>query len=116
VQIILANFEVTQDETIYPRLRFEHHMQIVRAMWEFKTYERFKRLNCPVLFLPTRPPQPRSAQEEEFLRLKERGLEQALRHLKEGHLHWMEDTIHDAPLQRPRELAELISDFALSLV
>jgi len=85
-------------------------------MWEFKTYERFKRLNCPVLFLPTRPPQPRSAQEEEFLRLKERGLEQALRHLKEGHLHWMEDTIHDAPLQRPRELAELISDFALSLV
>ncbi len=48
VQIILANFEVNVDETIKPRLSFEHHMQIVRAMWEFKTYAHYERLNCPV--------------------------------------------------------------------
>lgn len=115
VEIILANFEISEDETIYPRLGFERHMQIVRAIWEFKTYEHYVHINCPVLLLPARPPQPRTSQEDEFLRLKGRGLEQALSRLKDGRLHWLEDTIHDVPLQRPRELARLISDFALSL-
>ncbi len=115
VEIILANFEISADETIYPRLRFEHHMQIIRAMWDFKTYECFARLNCAVLLLPARPPAPRNPEEDEFLRLKERGLKQAQRLLRQGQVQWLEDTIHDVPLQRPRQLAALIANFAQSL-
>jgi hypothetical protein len=32
--------------------------------------------------------------------------------LKECQVHWMTDSIHDIPLQRPRELADAIVGFA----
>ena len=60
-QIILANFEIAEDDTISPRLTFERHMQIVRAMWEFPTYARFAQVRCPVLALPAQPAPPLSS-------------------------------------------------------
>lgn len=114
IPIILANFEVNADETLSPRLSYNHHMQIVRAMWEYKTYERFQRLRCPALIVPARPPQPLSRSEQAFLALKERGLQQAGSRINHLVVHWMEDSIHDIPLQRPVELAVLIEEFARS--
>ena len=32
--------------------------------------------------------------------------------LEDCQVHWMEDSIHDIPLHRPRELAEAITGFA----
>lgn len=113
MQIILANFDISDKETISPRLSFDHHMQIVRAMWEFKTYERLGRVNCPVLMIPARPREPQSPGEQEYVALKERGIEQARRKIKDLTVHWMPDSIHDIPLQRPAELADLIADFSL---
>jgi len=115
IQIILANFEVAEDETISPHLSFEHHMQIVRAMWDFKTYERYSRLACPVLMVPARPVEPFSPQEREFLTLKERGIARGRERIKDLRVHWMEDTIHDIPLQRPAELATVLVEFVDSL-
>lgn len=115
MQIILANFEITEDETILPRLSFDNHMQIVRAMWEFKTYERFSRLNCPVLLVPARPTEPLSPQESQHLAFKERGVEEAMKRIQDVRVQWMEDAIHDIPLQRPAELAARLADFAASL-
>ncbi|MBN1148537.1 MAG: alpha/beta hydrolase [Anaerolineales bacterium] len=112
IRIILANFEIDEDERIAPHLSFESHMQIVRAMWEFKTYERYPRLRCPVLMLPTRPRKPNSEWEREFLAAKERGVAGAMQAISNLQVHWLEDTIHDAPLQRPVALAELIASFA----
>ena len=112
VQIILANFDVTQQETIAPRLSFEHHMQIVRAMWEFKTYEYYTRLRCPVLIVPARPAEPLSTQEQEFLALKKSGVARAQGTIQDVRVCWMEDTVHDIPLQRPADLAALLAEFA----
>jgi pimeloyl-ACP methyl ester carboxylesterase len=113
-QIILANFEVSEDETIYPRLSFEHHMQIVRAMWEFKTYERFTRLRCPVMIVSARPPEPLSQPELDYMASKEAGIAIARERIQRLQVHWMEDTIHDIPLQRPAELASLLAGFVAS--
>jgi pimeloyl-ACP methyl ester carboxylesterase len=115
VQAILANFEISSDETIYPRLSFEHHMQILRAIWEFPTYECFERVRCPVLMVPASPPDPLSDDEEAFLKFKRTGLAQAHSWLGDLRVHWMEDTIHDIPLQRPAELASLIIDFVVEV-
>jgi pimeloyl-ACP methyl ester carboxylesterase len=115
IQIILANFDIQEDDTITPRLSFEHHMQIVRAMWEFKTYEYYDRLRCPVALVPASPPVPRSEGEAEFLTSKERGVARIQSRHPEVKVYWQEDTIHDIPLQRPAELATLISQFAASL-
>ena len=121
--IILANFEVREDaddtspvgsapvERIYPHLSFDHHMQIVRAMWDFPTYERFTRLRCPVLLVPAQPTEPRSEGDEIFLAFKRRGVEQAQQRNKNLRVHWMVDSIHDIPLQHPAELAQLMIDF-----
>ncbi len=115
IQIILANFDVTEQEIITPHLSFEHHMQIVRAMWEFKTYQYYTRLRCPVLIVPASPAEPLSPQEQEFLALKKRGVARAQETIKDVRVHWMEDSIHDIPLQRPAELAELLAEFAKGL-
>lgn len=111
VQIILANFEIGEDETIAPRLSFEHHMQIVDAMWEFKTYEKLRRVRCPVLALPARPSQPLAPGEADYLAYKEAGAIQAQKALPGLRVRWMEDSIHDIPLQRPAELAQQVADF-----
>ena len=111
-QIVLGNFEIAEDETIWPRLTFERHMQIVRAMWEFKTYDLIGRLRCPAMAVLAVPPQPRSERDEQFLELKERGVERARAVLPGLQVHWMQDSVHDIPLQYPAKLAELIAVFA----
>ena len=115
IQIILANFDVSEQETIAPRLSFEHHMQIVRLMWDFKTYEYYTRLRCPVMVVPARPSEPLSPQEREFLAFKERGVTRAQETIQDVRVHWLEDSIHDIPLQRPAELAALLAEFARAL-
>jgi hypothetical protein len=115
LQVILANFDIQQDETIQPRLSFEHHMQIVRAMWEFQTYEKYQRLRCPALLVPARSPEPRSEREAGFLAAKERGAAHLLSLNGQVSVHWMDETIHDIPLQRPAELSNLIAEFPETL-
>jgi pimeloyl-ACP methyl ester carboxylesterase len=111
VQIYLSNFDVSADEILSPRLTYERHLQILRATWEYKTYERFDRVKCPVLLVPIRPVRPDSPEESDQLARKERGLDQARHRIADLTLHWMPEGAHDIPLQRPTELADLIADF-----
>ncbi len=113
--VVLANFEVHADETISPRLSFDHHMQIVRAMWEFETYQRYQRLRCPTLLLPARMSGPLSEREAGFIAAKQRGAAYLLAHHEKVAVQWMENSIHDIPLQRPEELARAIFAFAEGL-
>lgn len=110
-QIILANFVVNEDETISPRLSFEHHMQIVRSMWEFKTYTHYSRLNCPVLMIPAIPDPAASERDQEYLAFKERGLQRARELIPNLRVERMLNSIHDIPLQHPEALARLILQF-----
>lgn len=111
VQAILANFEISPDELIYPRLSLERHLQILRSIWEYQTYERFGQVRCPVLAVPTSPPGPLDENEQTYLDLKRQGISKAQASIGELQVRWMEDTVHDIPLQRPTELAGLILDF-----
>jgi hypothetical protein len=87
-------------------------MQIVRAMWEFPTYARFRQVRCPLLLVPAIPSEPWTTMEAEYLAAKQAGVAQAEQNVSQLSVHWMEDSIHDIPLQRPRELADLIIEFA----
>jgi pimeloyl-ACP methyl ester carboxylesterase len=115
ISITLGNFEITEEERIYPRLDFERHMRIVRSIWDFKTYDYFARVRCPTLMVPVRPKQPLNPADQAYLQAKERGVRRAQETIKELQVAWMEDAIHDVPLQRPAELAGLILNFAASL-
>jgi hypothetical protein len=50
-----------------------------------------------------------------MLAAKRRNIALAEARLARSQTIWMNDTIHDVPLQRPVELAEAIRHFALSL-
>jgi pimeloyl-ACP methyl ester carboxylesterase len=111
IQIILANFEIAEDESITPHLSFEHHMQIVRAMWEFKTFRQLMLVQCQVEAILALPPDELSTREEEFLSLKKRGADRALEVQPRLRVHWLENALHDIPIHRPGELANLILNF-----
>jgi len=114
--ILLADFEVDEEDKIRPRLTYERHMRILRAIWDFKAYTRFSQVRCPVLMVPARPPAPHSEFERNWVAAKERGVKLAQESMQDLQVAWMEDTIHDVPLQRPEELARLVADFAAKLV
>jgi pimeloyl-ACP methyl ester carboxylesterase len=125
--IILGNFEIREDELdvdhpnggdreddegrIYPNLSLEHHMQILRAMWNFDIYQYYRRLHCPVLLISAVPPGPYSSEEKAYLANKRKGIAAIQEIVKGLALIWMPDTIHDIPLQKPVELGEIIASF-----
>jgi pimeloyl-ACP methyl ester carboxylesterase len=123
--IVLSNFEVTQQSTpgeaeeplevIHPRLNRAHHMQIVRSIWDYPTYRRFSLVRCPVLMLPAQPPGPTSDRDQAYLAMKREGILKAQDAIEQLQVHWMEDSLHDIPLQRPQALGELIVQFNATL-
>lgn len=52
IQGMLANFEVRPDGTVAPWLAYDHHMQILRALWEHRPSELLSSLEAPVLMIP----------------------------------------------------------------
>jgi pimeloyl-ACP methyl ester carboxylesterase len=125
--IILGNFEIHEDELdvehpngkgqnedegrIYPNLSLNHHMQILRAMWDFDIYQHYRRLRCPVLLVTALPPGPYGPEEEAYIASKRKGVAAVQQIVKDLSLTWMADTIHDIPLQKPVELGEIMASF-----
>ncbi len=110
--IILGNFDVRPDRTVAPHLSFEHHMTLVRAMWDSPVYRLFGELHCPVLMVPARRAAVRGVEGDIYTGIKERGVEQARRAIRHLRVEWMDDTDHDIPLHRPEALARLLLDLA----
>jgi pimeloyl-ACP methyl ester carboxylesterase len=110
---LLGHFEQLPDGRVRPWLRREHHMRILRALWEHHPSQLWSRLQCPVLMVPARRPNAEGRQAEMFA-AKEAAVNLAESRLARGRTVWMEDTFHDIPLQRPDELAAAIADFAAS--
>ncbi len=103
--IIMAGFESRPDGTIAPRLTFERHLQIVRALWETDTRAHFADVTCPTLLLPA------VRGEGDAAERKREGVAAALRLLPDGRVVWLEDSVHDVVLQRPEVVAEAIVSF-----
>lgn len=111
--IVLSNFEVRADGTIAPYLKKSNHMQVVRALWEHRPSELWAHVKCPVLIIPAAQ-EPHSARDRSFLAAKQHNVARAEKLLAHSETIWMNDTIHDIPLQRPSALAKAIKDFVLS--
>lgn len=110
---LLGNFTVAEDGTIRPNLTRAHHMQVVRALWEQRPSELYAQLRCPVLFvLAQREGEGRA---RGWIEMKRDAVERAQQQLSDCQVLWFKDSIHDIPLQRPRELAQAIEEFAARL-
>lgn len=113
-ETVLGHFEQLPDGRVQPWLRRSHHMRILRAMWEHHPSRLWERVRCPVLMVPARRPTA-EGRHAEFQAGKVTAIALAEARVARAQTIWMEDTIHDIPLQRPAELAEAIADFAASL-
>ena len=104
--IVLANFEVQEDQTIKARLTRANHLRIIEALWEHRPVELYGKVQCPVLIMPARQQKTSATQEpgqRSFMPLDE-----AEQKLPNSKTVWLEDSIHDVPLQRPELVADLI--------
>jgi alpha-beta hydrolase superfamily lysophospholipase len=108
-QVILANFEIQPDGTIRPRLTYEHHMQILRALWEQRPANEYPRVHCPVLILPAVDT---GRNDEAWSERRRAQVRAAAAGLEKNRVVWFRNTVHDIPLQRPRKLANAILHFA----
>ena len=105
-EIMLTNFEVLGDGTVRARLSRDNHMRIIEAMWEHHPSALYPRVRCPVLLMPAREtgvpsPMARRFNREEAVATAERGLSRRK-------TVWLENSIHDVPLQRPQLVADVI--------
>ncbi len=108
-QVILQNFEILPDQTIRPRLSYERHMLILRALWEQRPPMLYPKIQCPVLMIPARSPM---RGEQTFNDAKRAAVAAAKQALTRSEIVWFENTVHDIPLHRPRKLANTITHFA----
>ncbi len=107
-QVLLANFEVLPDDTIRARLSRANHMQIIEAFWAHKPSELYGMVECPVLLMPARQQSEDSAAARRMRR--EEAIEGASRLLPLSKTVWLEDSVHDVPLQRPELVARVIRE------
>ena len=110
---LMGNFEVTEAGTIRPYLTRDNHMQVVRALWEQKPSELCPNVRCPTLFVAAA--REGEGRAKEWLDMKREAIERASKRLADCEVAWFEDTVHDIPLQRPKELARRIEEFVLGL-
>ncbi len=114
VEIRRSLFEWGKSGEARKRLTRDRHLAILRSLWEQDVHADLARLPCPVLVVACRMPL-EEAPEQEWHEQKALAAARLAR-LPRVRLGWLEDSIHDVPLQRPRELADAILAFTNALV
>ncbi len=111
-QILFSNFEILEDGTVRTRLSRENHLRIIDALWEHYPTQLYPQVPCPVLMMPARMANDDSVSERTFRR--QESVAKAHRLLPRVQVVWLEDSIHDVPVQRPDLVAETIRQGILS--
>ena len=94
----LANFEVRPDGTVAPWLTFDHHIAVLRGLWEHHPSGRYADLSVPVLLAPV------DGGDTDWTRRKRGDVERAAAAIAGARVHWFAGD-HDIHAQRPDELA-----------
>ena len=111
-KIMLANFEIDpRDDTVRARFPRKSHMAVIDAFWAHRPSELYQRVACPVLLMPTKST---ASPAQEWDQARRDSIETAVRLLPNSKTVWLEDSIHDVPLQRPELVASVIEDHVRS--
>ena len=105
---ILNNFELLEDDTIRPHLSRENHIRIIEALWDHHPPALYPQLQTPGLLMPAR--QNSSPAAVERGQQREAVVDAAARAIPRSKVMWLEDSVHDVPLQRPELVASVIKE------
>ncbi len=111
-EIILANFETRDDGTLRAKLSRDNHLRIIRALWDHHPRALYPRVHCPVLMMPARQQNNPDAYERTLARSESIAAAEGL--LPNSKTVWLENSIHDVPVQRPELVAEIIREHILA--
>lgn len=111
-EVILANFETLDDGTLRAKLSRDNHLRIIEALWEHHPRDLYPKVECPVLMMPAR--QRDNPDNYERTLARKESFAAAERLLPCSATVWLEDSIHDVPVQRPELVAATIRDHILS--
>lgn len=101
---VLANFDVRPDGTVAPWLTFEHHMAILRGLWEHRPSSRLDGLAVPLLLLPADTGDPSWTAD------KQAAIDRAISVAPIVRVRWFAPADHDIHAQHPAELAGVLHD------
>jgi pimeloyl-ACP methyl ester carboxylesterase len=100
---VLANFEVRPDGTIAPWLTYEHHILVLRGLWEHHPSVRYPGLAVPVLLAPA------DGGDTERSSRKRLAVDEAAAAIPRARVRWfMSD--HDIHAQHPDELGDVLHE------
>jgi len=102
----LANFEVRPDGTIAPWLTFDHHITVLRGLWDHHPSERFRDLTLPVLLAPV------DGGDTDSTRRKRLEIEVAEAMIPDARVHWFVGD-HDIHAQHPGEVSAVLHETAI---
>jgi|TARA_B100000809_G_scaffold61624_1_gene58342 pimeloyl-ACP methyl ester carboxylesterase len=105
-EVVMANFEILEDDTIKARLTRANHLRIIEALWDHHPTELYKQVQCPVLIMPARQQSNSGTQERGQRRFM--SVEEAEQILPNSKTVWLENSIHDVPIQRPELVADIL--------
>ncbi len=100
IQATMANFETLPEGAIRPWLRFDHHLRILRSLWEHKPSTVIPGLEVPVLLVM-------ADSGDGFMDHKRAMADELRSAAPEVRVEWMVGD-HDLHVQFPVELAELL--------
>ena len=100
IEATMANLEVLADGTVRARLGFEHHIEVLRALWEHRPSAVLGDLDVPVLLVL-------ADSGDDWSPDKHTGAERAARLLRRGRVHWVSPGDHDVHVQHPDRVAGL---------
>jgi pimeloyl-ACP methyl ester carboxylesterase len=100
----LACYEHLADGTVRPWLDLEHHLAILRDLWEHPPSPRYREVKVPVLLIPADTGE---APDGEWARQRRILVEEAAAALPDCEVVWMAGD-HDLHAQRPEQVAELL--------
>jgi pimeloyl-ACP methyl ester carboxylesterase len=98
----LGNFETLPDGTVRVWLSLEHHMEILRALWEHHPTQLFPKVDVPVLIAAAGGGDPAR------MEMKRAALARAEQALPRSRVLWFAGADHDIHVHRPNALAEFI--------
>ena len=103
---VLANFERRPDGTIAPWLTFDHHISVLRGLWEHRPLERYAAIEAPVLLMPV------DSGDSERTRRKREDVDAAARRIPRARVRWFHGD-HDIHAQHPGEVADVLLELAV---
>jgi pimeloyl-ACP methyl ester carboxylesterase len=112
--IVRSLFFIDRKGHIRPCLARANHMRILKAMYGQRPKELLARIEVPTLMFSARPRKHVMDEERDFYEMKKRSVDVIRRSNPAVKIEWI-TSIHDIPLDRPRELGNRIKRFAGSV-